>query len=466
MRIIFRDKRVKDFSEILLSKLVIVLLSFVTGFLIPAALSIEDYAYYSLFALYISYLGIFHFGFVDGLYLKYGKLDLDDLPHEEYRYFSKFLILKQILLAIITVLVVRSIFSFDSKTTFIMSFAAINMVAVNLQVFFMVTSQGTRNVRYTAVTSVLQKIIITLFALSTLLITVNIVVIVLVLTLSNYIVFFIGLFHYRDLIFGKSCKGSLKDIYKTGIPLLIANYIGIFIMTMDKLFISNYYSIDSLSYYSFALSMLVIINAVINSLYQVLYPNISRLSKDNKVKFYQHLSIILIIVTVFGLSGYFVLELLIPIILPKYDESLKFLAIILPTLIFKVDADVAKKSYLYTDKLQNESIIINTFILVFGLSLNFYFVYIGMEDIYIAYATLLSFAIWSILLEIFFAFKGYSFNIQKYFYIGFCLLIYLILNNIEINSILKIVVYIISIGIITLLMQRKILRNITSMFRN
>ncbi len=466
MRTIIKDKRVKDYSEILLSKLIIVMLSFLTGFLIPAALSIEDYGYYSLFALFISYLGIFHFGFIDGLYLKYGKLDMDELPHSEYRYFARYLIFEQVLFMVLSIIVINNFLSFDTNTKFILTFAAINMLAVNLQAFFNRTSLGTRNVRYPAITGILQKLIISVFALSTLFITIDIVSIVIVLTISNYIVFLIGLYHYRRLIFGKATKGKLFELYKFGIPLLIANYIGIFIISMDRLFISTYYTIESLSYYSFALTMLIIIDTIVNSLYQMLYPNVSRLSENNKKNLYQVLSVILIIVTVFGVSGYYVLEFLIPIILPKYVESLQFLAVLLPAFIFRVDAGVAKKSYIYTDKRQKGSILINTLTLIIGVLLNYYFIYSGKNVIYVAYATLISLVIWSLLLEIFFSHKGYSFNIMKYVYVALCLSVFFILNAMPLYSIIKFVLYIIIVLFITLLLQRKILFNIISFVKN
>lgn len=46
--------------------------SLVVGFIVPAILSIEGYAELKTYTLFISYIGLFHLGFLDGLYIKYG----------------------------------------------------------------------------------------------------------------------------------------------------------------------------------------------------------------------------------------------------------------------------------------------------------------------------------------------------------------------------------------------------------
>ena len=46
--------------------------SLATNFLLPKYLSIEAYAAIKSFQLYITYVGLLHFGFADGMYLKYG----------------------------------------------------------------------------------------------------------------------------------------------------------------------------------------------------------------------------------------------------------------------------------------------------------------------------------------------------------------------------------------------------------
>lgn len=60
----------KGIVAVLIANLVNVAFSLATNFLLPKYLSIESYAGIKEFQLYVSYVGLFHLGFVDGIYLK------------------------------------------------------------------------------------------------------------------------------------------------------------------------------------------------------------------------------------------------------------------------------------------------------------------------------------------------------------------------------------------------------------
>lgn len=67
------DKRLqKGIIAVFLANVINMLFSLATNFLLPKYLSVESYAGIKEFQLYVSYVGLFHFGFVDGIYLKYG----------------------------------------------------------------------------------------------------------------------------------------------------------------------------------------------------------------------------------------------------------------------------------------------------------------------------------------------------------------------------------------------------------
>ena len=55
-------KTISDIIKVSLSNFLKLLAGILTGFLLPKILNITDYGYYKTFTLYISYVGIFHFG--------------------------------------------------------------------------------------------------------------------------------------------------------------------------------------------------------------------------------------------------------------------------------------------------------------------------------------------------------------------------------------------------------------------
>lgn len=62
----------KGLMYVLIANFINLGFNLITNFVLPKELSVESYATIKTFQLYVSYAGLFHFGFVDGMYLKYG----------------------------------------------------------------------------------------------------------------------------------------------------------------------------------------------------------------------------------------------------------------------------------------------------------------------------------------------------------------------------------------------------------
>lgn len=69
--------------QILLANIISLIIGIGMSFLVPKYLSIESYAAYKTYALYISYAGFFHFGYADGMYLKYGGKKIDEIEKRD-----------------------------------------------------------------------------------------------------------------------------------------------------------------------------------------------------------------------------------------------------------------------------------------------------------------------------------------------------------------------------------------------
>ena len=56
-----------------------IILSVLMSLLVPKMLGVEDFSYWQLFLFYLSYVGFFHFGITDGVYLKNGGISYENL---------------------------------------------------------------------------------------------------------------------------------------------------------------------------------------------------------------------------------------------------------------------------------------------------------------------------------------------------------------------------------------------------
>src|SRR5690606_13704234 len=93
-------KNFRDVVRLISSNILKLASSVATMFIIPIVFNQTNYGYYKLFLLYVSYAGIFNFGLIDGIYLYYAGKSIEELPVNEFKYYSRFLI-KTVLFSII-----------------------------------------------------------------------------------------------------------------------------------------------------------------------------------------------------------------------------------------------------------------------------------------------------------------------------------------------------------------------------
>ncbi len=468
MKIVKTNKNVLNFIEILTSKTVVMLVGFFTAFLLPSILSIEEYSHISMFRILVGYIGIFHFGLVDGVYLRYGKYDYNELPKENIRYLSKYLIYTT---SIITGVIISVTYFLDLNyyNSTMLVFLAINIAPLALQSYHRNISLGTRQVRFTSVTPIIQKIIYTGLLFVTIFAPNRYLFSLIAITATNVVTMLFGLVYYRDLTFGKSKslnKSDMTALYTSGFLLLIANYISTAIIVMDRLFVDAYFDTVDFAMYAFAVSTLGIIDMVVTSINQVLYPSIARMNADSKHKAYKLLTDSLVIISALGISGYFIFEILVDLILPDYTGSLSIMFALLPAMIFRVDTMIAKKTFIYSEGIQKEAVVINIIVLPIGILLNWLACIKFDNPSYIAYATLISFVLWCIFYDILFKIKGYRLNTTKYLYSFTCIGLYILVNNFGFGSITSLLLYGILASFLTIGFYLKLIKQMFALLKS
>ena len=68
---------IKSIIEVFISNIFTVIAGIVVGFIIPKVLSVDGYGYYKTFTLYITYVGFFSLGIIDGIVLEFGGHDYE-----------------------------------------------------------------------------------------------------------------------------------------------------------------------------------------------------------------------------------------------------------------------------------------------------------------------------------------------------------------------------------------------------
>jgi len=354
-----KDRRVKDLAYTLGANIISFMAGLLITFVIPKLISIEEFAYFRAFTLYLGYLGVFHFGFNDGVYVNYGKYDFENLPKEKFRTYFKFLFVFQSIMAIL-LFAVASALSKDKSSTTIYFFLCINIVLANLIAYFDSISQFVRRFKVYSFNLTLSKILYSLGILAFFFINNNKGAYFIALqTLINCIMVCIYVVRYKDIVFGKSEVISVakKDIIKNisvGFFIMIGNFVTIIIIGIDRMFVQRFFSEKDFGIYSFAVSLLSMFYLVLNSITAVVYPYLTRSEGRDKGKVYEVMKTAIFVLVGFCLSGYFVFDIIVRMILPQYVEALKITAIIFPTILLSAEINIVTQNFYKTMRLQRE----------------------------------------------------------------------------------------------------------------
>lgn len=241
--------------QILTANILNMLFSIGTNFILPKFLTVDSYSQIKTYQLYVTYVAILHFGYNDGMYLKYGGKEFSEIGDEEIG--KNISTLRLFQLAVMLLCVLFAIFTNDYALTL----AAVTILPQNMIAYF-------KNL-YSAIGE-FDKYSRIINLTTGLTFAINVVLVALVRT-DNYILFLICyvilnvvMWLFLEVALTK-LKPNIKKIsfsfnelresISGGILLLLGNYASVLLTSMDRWFIK--FLMDSVAFaeYSFAVSM-------------------------------------------------------------------------------------------------------------------------------------------------------------------------------------------------------------------
>ena len=334
-------KTIKEIFKVASSNLIKLFSGILVGFVLPKLIGIEDYGYYKVFTLYSTYVGLFHFGFVDGIYLKYGGKDYNELEKEQFCLFSRTLFLIELITA--TILSLMSTVFLSGEYLFIFLLLSLYLLFTNITGYYQIVSQITFRFNELSVRNIIQSALLSLqIGVLWLLhkrtgaeFTYKSYVIVYVLIIGTLSVWYI--FTYRDITFGRANKFgknryNLWKLFTSGFPLTLSNLCSSLILTLDRQFVSLLFDISTYAVYAFAYNMLSLVTTASSAISVVLYPRLKQYDKDKLISRYSQIESC-IMMSMFGcLLLFYPLCFIVEWYLPKYVYSLQIFRVIFPGL--------------------------------------------------------------------------------------------------------------------------------------
>ncbi len=365
--------------------------SVIVGFFVPAILSIEGYASLKTYALYISYIGFFHLGFLDGLYIKYGGKKIEEIDKKELKGEHNFFVLFQLIVSIIIFAI--SIFG-KNITLFLFSISILPIMVYNFHKFIYQATGDFNNYSksiyiYTICYTVLNIVLAIIFKNN------DYRLYCLVTFASNLIVAIIyeaKFIHYYYKVKGKMPKNILNNI-KVGFLILLGNIAVISLYGIDKWFIKLFLTTEDFAYYSFAVSMLNLINTLISAISITFY---NYLFDNNNEERIMELKKYLVIIGGCASLGYFALAFIVNIFINKYIPALKIIAITFANFPYMILINALFVNLYKINKNEKKYLTSVIIMLIVSIVYNIIAMSIFKNALSIAIATLLTLITWCI----------------------------------------------------------------------
>jgi len=348
-------------------------ISLIVSFIVPKFLGVEQYGYWQLYAFYVSYVGFFHFGLVDGIYLRYGgkyydKLD-KSLMHSQYW----LLFILEIFIFFFFIIGTFTIID-DSSKKFILLATGLNCFLILPRTLLQFILQGTGRIKEYAKNQIAERIIFTILVLGFLCLNYRSFVYMLIadIVAKSFGMLAIG-WICRDIITAKGIRLSqafheFSDNISTGIKLLFANITGMLIIGIVRFGIERSWDVATFGKVSFSMNISTLVLTFISAVGVVIFPIIKRSAQERLPVIYNTLGFLLSVVMLFFLITYYPLQKIILLWLPHYSEAIKYFSILFPISMFEARSSLLINTYLKALREENAMLFINGFSVLLSLA--------------------------------------------------------------------------------------------------
>jgi len=388
-----------------------------SGFVLPKFLDPDQYGYVRLFAFYTSYVGFLHFGFNDGIYIRYASYEYDELPRNKFSVYFWVISISQTVISLLMILYFKFYINEPVRYSVIF-FVCLNVVILNVTTFFNFINQITRRFRIYANNTILSKALYML--ISTVLLFAGIrsyIFYIATEVIINFAVLLIYGYSCRDLAFGKVKRydETLKDLSQNitiGFFVMMGNFTGSLVWGIGQYFIDRFFPLSDFAVYSFAVNLIGTAFYVFMPMATIVYPYLARVSKENIGRLYARIELILFMITGSFLAAFFILKPIITAYLPYYTDSMNILLILFPVLIYNAQRSILQSNFYKIMMYQRAYTINNASALVVSILMCGTAYYVFKSTVAVSIASIAGFYIWLVYSDYFFS-RRINFNFLK-----------------------------------------------------
>lgn len=375
------SKVFKNIQYAVLANIVSILITGIITLIVPKLFSSRQYGYWQLYIFFTSYVGFFHFGLQDGMYLRYGgckyeKLD-KKLMHSQLCILTLLEVIFSIIISVYAIVFVYSL----NKRIVLLAFSVVLILYLPNTHLQYVLQMTNRIKEYTYVI-IIEKITYGILTGLFLMCGVKSFISMIFLDIfAKVIALLYACITCRDIVVNRmpSVKVSLKEAWintSVGIKLLAANLASMLVVGVVRFLIEKTQGIVAFAQISLAFSLCSFILIFVTAVGQVLFPMLKRVASEKLADIYKIVDYGLLF-SLFGiLIFYQPIYILLSAWLPQYESSLKYFAFLLPMCVFEGKTALLLNTYFKALRKEKQLFFINAICVVFSVVLAIVNIYI------------------------------------------------------------------------------------------
>ena len=354
------------------SNVLSLLLSSVTVMIVPKLIGVTEYGYYQLYVFYASYTGFFHFGWCDGIYLKYAGIEYDkynrSLMSSQFWYLTGF----ELLVSLALVAAVH-IIPFDVDKCVILTISAATILVVIPKTLLTYFLQISNRIKEYSILVVAEKGIYFVATILLLLFGVRAYQpLIMAEVFGKVCTLLLGVVFCKSIVLTKPVvrKDALREAWDNiciGIKLMFANIASMLILGIVRVSIENKWDIEVYAKVSLAISISNLLLVFINAVGVVMFPMLKRVDEKKFSYLYARIRDALMIVLFALLLCYYPVQWILSKWLPAYSESFKYMSILFPMCIFESKMALLVNTYMKAMRKEKQLMLAN--VMTVGLSL-------------------------------------------------------------------------------------------------
>lgn len=382
----------KDFSYSVLANGVNTMISLVLVLFVPKVLGVREYSYWQLYLFYASYVGFFHLGWADGIYLRFGGKKYDQLDKSYFHTQFWLLTIMEIAIAI-AISAVAILFVTDGNKEITLVATGLCCVAQLPRTFLQYVLQGTDRIANYAKNFLLEKMVYATLVVGLLILGVkDFRILICADLIARTFTLILLIIECKDIVKGSKIQwrtgiqGACQNI-SAGSKLMFASIASMLLTGIVRFAIEDRWSVEVFGKVSLTITASNLLMVFINAVSIVIYPILKNLSEEKYTEVYKKLRNMLMIPVLGLLIIYYPAKVILSWWLPQYAESLRYMALLFPMCVFESKMSMLINTYFKALRKEKEIMKINWTMLVITMVLTGITAY-AIHNLTLAIATL------------------------------------------------------------------------------